>query len=231
MSDRRYRRRAPRREKDSFDEVADVARSAYRIASKIKDVINIETKSYLLGQSSAFPNPATQTASFTWSGMTPVTLNDPDIGEEDFQRIGDSIKIHHLRLGIHAERPIAAVSVTMRLVVLWDEGNQINSVSDYLYASLVGGFGGVLSPKDWDKRFLCKTLLDKYIHLEEAEWNGSNYAAGSHDAVYNIPIGKHTQFEAGTNTIVTGALKFFMISSNAGTSALSYVPMITYTDD
>lgn len=232
MSVRRYRRREPRRERDTFDEVAGVARSAYRIASKIKDVINIETKSYMSGQTAASPDPAALTATFNWSGMIPVIVNGMQLGDEDFQRIGDSIKVHRLKLLLRIEKPNTNDDSKNRLIVYWDEGNSATVASDVLYSSLLGTNIGFMSPKDWDKRHDTRIIYDKYLNQHSDTYNATtSYGYDQIFHVVDIPIGLHTQFEAGTQTIVTGALKFFLVSDATTNSTLSYQTMITYTDD
>lgn len=229
MGDRRYRRR---RDKDSFDEVADVARSAYRIASKIKDVINIETKSYILGQTAVAPDPLSSTGTFSYSAMTPVTLNVPAQGTEDFQRIGDSIKIHHLRFAFTVQKSDQVSDQQYRLIILWDEGNSVIAASDVLYSTLLGTTGALLSPKDWDKRFDSRVLYDRVFNQNSLTYNTTTaygYDVQSH--VVELPIKKHTQFEAGSTSIVTGALKFIFVSNHVTASTYTIVPMITYTDD
>jgi len=233
MAGRQYRRRRePRREKDSFDEVADVARSAYRIASKIKDVINIETKSYIRLQSTAVPTPTPTTSSFNYNAMTPVIINAPEQGDEDFQRIGDSIKIHHLRFAFTVLKPDALPDQQVRLIIFWDEGNQIAAASDVLYSSLLGLQAAPLSPKDWDKRHNSRILYDKHFKQSSDTWNANTaYGVDSTSKVVDLRIGLHTQFSAGTTTIVTGALKYFFVSDNSTNTSVHVVPMITYTDD
>lgn len=232
MSDRRYRRRRePRKEEDNFDRVADVARSAYRIASKIKDVINIETKSYLYAMTSAAPDPLYQTASFAYNGLTPVTVNTPPLGDEDYERIADSIKVHRLKLMLRITKPNNIQEIAYRVVVFWDEGNQVANVSNIFYATLLSTPLATVSPKDWDQRHDSRILYDKHFLMKDSQWNGSNYGSDIHYVDVSLPIGLHTQFEAGTQAIVTGALKFTVISDSSTNSTLHWQSMITYTDD
>lgn len=232
MSEHRYRRRRqPEREKDGFDEVAAVARSAYRIASKIKDVINIETKSFMFGQSSGSPDPVPQTASFASSGLTPVTLNQPTLGDNDYQRIGDSIKIHHLDLLLRVTKPNSIPDVGLRIVVFWDESNQITSTTQLFYSTLLSTGLATLSPKDWDQRHDSRFLYDKHVNMQSDTWNGANYDAQVKYFHIKLPIGLHTQFEEGTTTINTGALKFTVLSDQGVNSSLIWQSRITYTDD
>jgi len=221
-------RRPARREQDSFDEVADLARNGYRLASRIAEMVNIETKVYTMGQTAANPDPVMTTVAFNWSSMTNGILNDPGLGDMDFQRIGDSIKIHNVKIHGLLLRPTAFDAVAVRILLYWDEGNMSPLGSDVLYASGFGQVGSVTTFKDWDKRKNTRILHDETVTLNN--WAASGIGSW-HKFDISKKLGLHTQFEAGTQTIVTGALRIMFLSTTSVNMNGYFTSEIQYTDD
>lgn len=223
-------------DEDTFDEVADMARSGYRLAKRLADLINVETKCYYYGQNASFPTPQTVTNNVTWLGMTPETINQPTVGDLDFQRIADSIKIQHLDIIVHIG--VAAQSVPnipeIRMVVFWDETASTNTQNQVLEDAFFGTPLVTHIPKDWDEKASTKILLDhtydtvKYAQLNAA---GTNVDTKPFGFRHSIPINKHTQFENGTQVIVTGALKVFFVSNSSSTVPITWTSRILFTDD
>lgn len=211
-----------RRKEDNFDRVASIARSAYRTAEEIKDLINVEAKRTLVAQTST---------SVTSSGLILVTVQSGIPQGDDYNmRIGDSIKCHTLTLRWTAELAAVANYGRIRLIVFWDEANVITSVSQLLEST--GTVQGILSGKTFDNRFLTKILYDETMTRERNQGSGVSISPfPKHEKV--IKIGKHTQFDAGTTTVVTGALKFLAISDNAAANQvlISFNANLSYTDD
>lgn len=211
-----------RRKEDNFDRVAEIARSAYRTAEHIKDLINVEAKRVLVAQTST---------SITSSGTILATVQSAIAQGDDYNmRIGDSIKCHTLTLRWTAE--LAAVSNfgRIRLIVFWDEANVITSTAQLLESS--GSIQGILSGKTFDNRFLTKILYDKVMTYERSAGAGTTIAPYPYREK-TIKIDKHTQFDAATTTVVTGALKIFAISDQgaANQTFLSFNANLSYTDD
>jgi len=224
-------RRPARREQDSFDEVADLARNGYRLASRIAEMVNIETKAYTMGQTAGIPDPVMTTVAFNWSSMTNGILNDPGLGDQDFQRIGDSIKIHNLKLNGLLFRASGVDTIAMRVILYWDEGNMSPNGTDVLYASGFGQVGSITTFKDWDKRKNTRILHDETFILTATAGSINNFGGNFHHFKISKKLGLHTQFEAGTQTIVTGALRIMFLSNSPSNSTAYFTSEIQYTDD
>lgn len=228
-----YRRESSK--KDTFDEVADMARSGYRLARKLADLVNIEHKCLFYNQTAANPVPGIQTLSQNWSTMTPVTLNVNEAGDLDFQRCGDSFKIQHLDFYLTPNQSTSATMLpSYRLIIFWDETNSSNTTADLIEAAFISTVMTQKMTKDWDNKASTKILFDESFAPVATEYYAPNFAWHTkHFAHHRIsfPIDKHTQFEAGTTTIVTGALKFIIITDNTATSTFFWQARMLYTDD
>jgi len=224
-------------ERDTFDEVADMARSGYRLAKKIADLVNIEAKCYYLGQTQISPVPVPITYNSNWSSTTLVTLNDPTMGDNDFQRISDSIKVQHLDIMLHARTPPAALNhlPAFRVVVLWDETNHLLAANEVLEAAFFGTYLITSIPKDWEEKANSKILYDHTYHPYGGNANFidsfSFLAPGRLMERISIPINLHTQYDVGTTTIVTGGLKMFIVSDSSTEIPIVMTSRIIYTDD
>jgi len=224
-------------ERDTFDEVADMARSGYRLAKKIADLVNIEAKCYYLGQTQINPVPVPVTYNSNWSSTTLVTLNDPTMGDNDYQRISDSIKVQHLDIMLHARSPAQYLNhiPAFRVVVLWDETNHLLAANEILEAAFFSTYLITTMPKDWEEKSNSKILYDK-LHKPYRDTygykDGSGFAGcGTAMERVSIPINLHTQYDVGTTTIVTGALKMFIVSDSATEIPIIMTSRIIYTDD
>lgn len=210
------------RKEDNFDRVAEIARSAYRTAEHIKDLINVESKRVLVAQTST---------SVTSSGTILATIQTAIAQGDDYnQRIGDSIKCHTLTLRWCGELNAVCNFGRIRLIVFWDEANVITSVGQLLEST--GSIQGILSGKTFDNRFLSKILYDKVMTHERSIGAGTTPSPMPyHEAV--IKLGKHTQFDISTTTVVTGALKLLAISDQgaANQTYISFNANLSYTDD
>jgi len=215
MYRKRFHDRKPR---DNFEEVADMARSAYRIGLEIKDTINTEHKQFVVAQTST---------SVTWSGLILAIVQAMAQGDDSNQRIGDSIKCQNLTLRWYAG-PSLSNSNHLRVIVFWDESNVINTPAQLLNA--VGTAQGVISGKTYDNRFLTKILYDEVVTLLDPDFTlGHTFMGPIKHHV--IKLNKHTQFDTGTTTIVTGALKIFAISDTAAGTPITFNAQLSYTDD
>lgn len=224
-----------KRDEDTFDEVADMARSGYRLARKLADLVNIETKCYFHNQSTASPVPTMVTSTPSSSGMTPVIVNEVQVGDDDYQRIGDSIKLQHVDL-IYSSR---GQSVTggvagyfeYRVILFWDETNSTTLANQILEAGLLGTTLATVLTKDWDEKASTKILLDHTFRPEMLESGGQVIMYPTWHRK-SIAINKHTQYEDNTQTIVTGALKLVVFTNSAvASSGFDWQCRCLFTDD
>lgn len=226
-----------RREEDTFDEVADMARTGYRLAKRIADLVNIETKCWYYQQyiAPSNPVPTPQSMSPNWSSMTPVILNTPAMGDEDFERISDSIKIQHCDIMFTLNQS-GVINRKFRVVVFWDETNSTNTSSKVLETGFFGSSLITSVPKDWEEKMNTRILHDRVYT------NGINFGTAATPAVptnaqssghrLSFPVNLHTQFNEGSTTIVTGALKMFVVTDDAqADQSFTWSSRILYTDD
>jgi hypothetical protein len=225
MARRRFNERKPR---DNFEEVADMARSAYRIGQEIKDLINVEQKRLEITSIGA----AAANTQLSFNGTTPVTLNNPSQGVADNQRTGDSIKCQTLTLRWYHQVPpaFAGARVPVRFVLFWQEDNTTPQLLVNIFRTM-GNANAVISPKDYDNRFNTKIL-----HMRDYLVEGNDLAGGAdygsvHEHIEKID--KHTQFDGGLILQVTGRLAMAWISPDNGASPITvnYEATLSFTDD
>lgn len=202
----------------TFTNRGSTANKALSLARKVADMVNVEYKHFDQVVNAVQPD---------YNG-TLVTLNNMAQGTTDATRIGDSIKVQNVIIrGQVVNNATSNQLNRTRIMLIWDEQNQISSITDLLEST--GSVFVMYSPKNYDKRFRSIVLYDQVFST--ATFTGSQ--AFFRDFEINLPINKHTQFSAGTTTINTGALKLVLISSGITSNLPSvdgYV-RVTYTDD
>lgn len=191
-----------------------MAYSALKMAKRLKDMVNTEYKYY----------DQQVNASYDHTGNLNI-LNTPAQGQTDTTRIGDSIKIQNLTLRGYIYANALATSTLFRLMVIWDPQNKSSATSDILQN--IASVYAPISPKNYDKKFQTKVLLDKCYSIVSG---GADSAMRQFDFV--LPINQHTQFDAASTTINTGALKILLVSAaGANLPTCVYSARVTYTDN
>lgn len=206
----RRRRRYRRRGKPARYHYADMAYKGYKMGLKAMKFLNTEHK-YL---------DFNQTNTASWNG-TLFTLNSIPQGDTDVTRDGDSVKIMSCMLRYNVSY---ATNCVGRIIVFWDKQNAITAVSDVLALAALGTANAPNAPKPQDKRFMTKILFDSKHSVNQ---NGQAMFTRSKQ----IPIGLHTQFNAGTTTINSGALKMLIIGSVAVGPTFDTYARVTYVDN
>ncbi len=168
------------------------ARKALHIALMTKKLLNVEYKFH----------DVTASGQADFNGSL-ATLNTIAQGTTDTTRVGDSLLMKNLTFRIRCS---AQITTWFRFIVFIDKQNQILTVADYLQQ--IGSAFAVNSPKNHDKRFLSRVLLDKTYAISI---NGKqNYESNGF-----VKIDKHVQFQAGSTTINNNEIKLLVISSDA----------------
>lgn len=209
---KRYQPKGRARWSKAGASAGSMAYSAYRLASKLAKVVNVETKYH----------DTTYGSSTSWTGLLYTVANVPQ-GDTDTSRDGDSIKCQNLDMRYLIDSSSVSPAV-VRIMVIEDKQNKLSTPADLL--TTTGVLQAVLSDKKHDRRFQSKVLYDQ-CHVVSP--NSSN------DLVYRrvkLALGHHTQFDAGSTTINTGDYKVLVIS-NRGTN-LPFVSLdtrLTYTDN
>lgn len=220
--------------RNTIDKVAEEASSAYHLARRLAKLENLHTKSWYYDQyTAANPVPQPKVMSPTSSSMTPVILNTPALGVTDFERVGDSVLVKHLELMFRLE-PSATISRTYRVVVFWDEGNTIQDSGAYLETGFfTGGLFPLMPviPKDWDNKALTTQLHDGMYYVENVfNDTGQSFVKAPRLHKVSVPVNRHTQFDSD-GSIVTGALRFFVITDATNSdSSFYWTSRITYED-
>lgn len=129
------------------------------------------------------------------------TLNNPPQGDTDSSRDGDSLK--NQSINIRYRWQYKGEACNGRIMVLHDKQNKVSAVTDVLDSGYIGLFSSI-APKDYDKRFETQVLYDQVTQIS------SENPISIHNI--NLPLGFHTQFENGSTTVNTGALKMLYIS-------------------
>lgn len=197
----------------AFGKVGQVAYKAFKIARRVMDVVNTEYHNVTLSSSAA---------AVSYSGGYSSLLTTISQGVQNYQRIGDSIKIQNITMRCFASRNGA--DAVVRYILVWDPQNKVtdySDVMDYKNSPLA-----IIGPKNYDKRFQTRVLLDKCLVVTEG-----NATIQMQDHV--IPINEHTQFDETTTTINSGDLKLLVISNLTGANlpTFSYVARVTFTDN
>lgn len=207
---RLYRRRRGRREnpyrktkwgKGDFIKYAGYAYTALKIAKGLKKLVNVEMKHY----------DKNSTGQNMTDAGTIYTVNDVSQGDTDLTRDGDSLKNQSVQIKIQCNANSNQQN-NGRVIVFWDKENKTSATTDLLETADPFSF------KAYDTRFQTKVLWDKRIVFSStAVENGQ-----IHTFDINLPLGAHTQFEAGTTTINTGALKILFLSDQNATNYPTY---------
>lgn len=190
-----------------------LALKAYMLARKLADHDNVEYKFH----------DTTFSTTYDYNGGL-ILLNNPAQGDTDQTRDGDSLKMQNLTFRGTIIKNGAANDTWVRIIILFSDQNKIANVTDWLDPAYVGSARAIEAPKDWDKRFYGKTLYDKTFTVN------SDRQSTQYKGV--IKINKHTQFEAGSTTINTGALQMIVISNEpTNTPTVSLVSRLSFTDN
>ena len=213
---RRYGRRPPTYKKPVRYQVADMAYSGYKLAKKIAKWVNIEFKTHTETQSSNLD--------IDYDG-TIITLNDVAQGDTSLTRDGDSIKCQSMDLNV--QLACDTVSCVGRVIVFHDKQNTVSSATD-----LIDVAGTAMAPhgfKEWDHRFKTQVLWDSGpIHMIVSTDKAIKQLRKK------IELNLHTQFDSGTTTIESGAIKMLLISNRANSSNemdVLYHSRIYFTDN
>lgn len=136
--------------------------------------------------------------SVCWAGgYVSGPVNVPALGPGNQDRIGNDIMMKNLTLRfvvsqyLNNEEPV-------RIVVIWDKQNQINSGSDLWEFAGNSGMQPVVSPKNYANKYRSKILYDQTFEIT------SDNSIHIRDVV--IPLNKLTHF-TGASTLETGAVK------------------------
>jgi len=179
------------------------ADKAYRMALRLtKEQPKIETK---------FIGKTINETDIDWNGVTAI-FNNVSQGTVDTSRIGDSLRM----IGLYINMTFSYVDdidytvsnyfnepVLIRFIIIYDKQNKITTAAEYLQQSASNL--AVRSSKNHDRRFETRLILDKTFNLNALS------RPMAHLNEY-IKLKLYTQFNGGTPTINTGALRYFIIS-------------------
>jgi hypothetical protein len=171
-----------------------------------------------------------ETKHYDYAGTITALDRDGDLsvwnpipqGDTDTTRDGDALfnMNVHIRASLWHDPQTGnqGASAGFRFILFFDKSNTISSVGDLLDLS-GDDETNMLSPIDWDIRKQVTILHDSMTSVDGV-WKERLLRE------WVFPLKKSTQFEAGTTTITTNALKGLWISDRASTD--SYLPKLIY---
>lgn len=197
----------------NYTSSGSTANKALKLARRLADAVNIEYKELPF----TFNNSTS-----TYNGGS-TTINAPIQGTGNGQRIGDSIKVQNVNIkGYFTAGPTNPE--LWRVLLIWDKQNVItqSNLLDY-----VGNVNVINGQKLEATKYNSQVLYDQVFKVQPNTTNSLQYFE------IFIPVNQHTNFDAGTTNITTGALKILFYTSTAtvSSSVVDYAGYISYTDD
>lgn len=216
-------RRRTKAKKSKRMQVADYAGDAYSLAKRtaqglnyLRKLINIETKYFDV-------LPANFTVNST-GVVTPLNLIPQGLNISD--RVGDSIKIQHIRYRLVITSDPTAIVTTVRFLIVRDLENAgaTPSTTDILESANV-----VAQPNFINTRTRFSILVDEHIALDIDGISASVHAASMAHA-------GHIRFRGTAGAAASqaqGALFFLVLSSQAALllPTITFASRLEYTDD
>lgn len=203
--------------KSKWGGYANTAMKALTIASKVARLVNIETK-----EANKY-NSGTITYNATIISMVDQVAQ----GITDNTRVGDSIKVQKLTLkGKIQNTGSSANSQVFRLLLVNDKSNTGAPSTDLFEDS--GSNYAPWSKKNPDNKYKTQVLYDSGI---------INTVGDTSSSVKIIDItvtpNMHVQYTAGTQSVASNNLKWYLISDSASSATSSYLltSSVFYTDD
>lgn len=191
------------------------AYKAYKLATKLAQVINVEFKQY---------DYAATGQNVDFNGTYTANVCIPAQGVADNQRSGDSIKLQRMDFEANVRAGSnATIPANCRVILVWDKENSITGVGDLIDPIYLGTQLGSIAPRDHDKK-------SKYVILKEWHFDLSrpDSSVGLKHLHCSMDLkNKHVQFEAGSTTIQTGGLKMLFIS-NVDPATATNIPVIDW---
>lgn len=197
------------RKRDNFDEVASIARSAYKIGKEILGELNVEHKKI---QNQWYSIP-----SYNNGGIAQATVINQCIqGITDGTRTGDSIKVTGLRISCLMDTlPEWDNKCHVRFMVVWQPGPGVLYNVFPTSASTIDGFmdydvkstrNAVNAAKDYDSATQFEVIWDKTFYLDEI------LGPRSHAFKHHIEFSRKTYFENNSSVINNGVLSLLCFS-------------------
>lgn len=204
------RRRVPR-SKNAIAKYASYGMQAYKLATKLASLVNVEEK--IFSNNYSF--------NVGYDGNDYYQLNAIPQGDTDVTRDGDSCKIQRVSINGHIGINGSASQTVVRILLFWDDDANLTAAN--FWTNLSTAYA-VDSHKNHDYRFKSKMLIDKKFSLT------TNDGVAMIDM--NAMIGRHTQFNAGTTTINSGSLRLLVLSDQAiNEPAINLVTTVYFTDN
>lgn len=209
---RQYRRRQYKKpQKPLRYQVADMAYSAYKGVKYLKDLVNLETKFYDTSFAATINNTGTMTL-----------LSAIPQGNQESQRVGDSVKLQTLQANFMFSMNNATAYTNVRIIIF--KGDRENT-STPTGAWLLNG-GSLYDLKTWRDRFQTRILYDNILTF-------SNTGTLAKVVRINQPLNFHCNFAPTSTTVEDGGLWMYVISDIAATNfpSITGSARVLYTDD
>jgi len=210
MYKKRYGRRRRRYNKRRGTNWGNIAKKAFKTAKWVAGLVNAEKKTYyreVVGITGT-------SAGTSWN-----VIEIPQ-GDSSNSRNGDSVKVKNLHLTGSFTRN--GSDETVRMLVVLDKQNTLNATT--LLRTPTNAQMIVYQPKSEDQFYHSKLLYDKC-------YNVNTYKP---EFKFNIKlkINEHINYNSGSTTVNTNAIKVFYYTQNAiGSTLIEFQTVATYYDN
>lgn len=224
---RRYKRRSYKKKSGGMT-IGDMATAGFNMAKKLVRLINVEKKHYTTN--------ATTVA--TYAGSI-IDLCDPAQGQDQDERIGDSIKPLHLTIRGTVESDDSGGPVQHCRVIIFrykDENGITININDILDPNLTSTSSVVYCNKNWDKRFHSKILYDKMFTVGYHASGGTTQDGmpPSRYFKFSTKLFGHINWADSATTQEGGGLYMLVVTNGANASnvpVVRWVSRTVYTDN
>lgn len=200
-----------------------VAKDAMKMASYVKNLVNVERKEFM--------QPIMAAQYDSTGGNTAFGLCYPSQGLLSVNnRIGDSIKLHEL--SIRGDLSLGSAAYSQLRIIIFKgkhEDNRTYTIANDILennGTAVTAYNYFLSGKKIDERFNTKFLHDKVYTL-----TNNKPIIPFH---LKIKLGWHLNFVRGTTNVMDGGLYMIFISNQptaANAPVVNFTAFTSFTDD
>jgi hypothetical protein len=140
-----------------------------------------------------------------------LTVNDPDQGDSDTERIGDRIRMHSFSGRMEARQDGSPATV-VRFMIIHDFNNTITSAAD-IFEGYSGNYATPFQMTVWDHQNSFRVLYD--ILLPIRSWDETSVGRVNISKLFNFSVRANitTRFDNGSTTITHGAVKIIITSN------------------
>jgi hypothetical protein len=218
--------RKPKSARDTADSLGRYAGDAWSLAKRtavglneIRKLINVEEK---------ILDSNLSTTTISYSGLV-SSISTFAQGLDYNARIGDSIKLQHIRVSIYAQVAAGSLSSALRIIILRDLFQQGTAPTASQILQNVGAADAINQPRNW-------LLRDRFSFLHDEVYELSNTAGNaSYCITLDMPHEGHVKYIGSTGVAASngfGSVYILYVSNeNVNLPAIQHFSRIIFTDD